>query len=459
MTEPARAAAVGRLSWPRTFAFAASSFPLTAISVAMLVYLPPHMASHLAVPLAVVGAAWATVRFLDVGVDLVLGLAMDAVHTPIGRYRPWMLAGAPILMAAVFQLFMARPGVGSAYLIVWLLAIYLGVSMLGLAQSAWGASVAVDYHDRSRVYSVLSAVGVAGAMTVLTIPIVAPSLGLSEAQIAPAMGWLLLATTPAAVAVAVLFTPDRPLGDPRRRGYSAADVVKVLVHPNQVRLFLAQLSLSLGPNWMSALYLFFFRDSRGLTEGQSSILLAIYLAAGVLGAPITGRVSRRLGKHRTLMMTTTAYALGLFTVLAVPKGEMWAGAPTMFWCGFMASGFDLMLRAMLADVGDEVRLDHGKEQMSLLFALNSLATKLSPAFAIGLTFPLLAWFGYDASVGAVNTPRAVHGLEMVFLAGPIVFVLLGGACMIGWRLDAHRHAVIRAELDARDASARVGEGA
>ena len=30
--------------------------------------------------------------------------------------------------------------------------------------------------------------------------------------------------------------------------------------------------------------------------------------------------------------------------------------------------------------------------------------------------------------------------------------MLGGACVIGWRLDAQRHGEIRAKLEARDAA-------
>jgi glycoside/pentoside/hexuronide:cation symporter, GPH family len=43
-------------------------------------------------------------------------------------------------------------------------------------------------------------------------------------------------------------------------------------------------------------------------------------------------------------------------------------------------------------------------------------------------------------------------LQWIFLAGPIVFVMLGGLCVVGWKLDADRHAGVRAELDARDAA-------
>jgi Na+/melibiose symporter-like transporter len=116
-----------------------------------------------------------------------------------------------------------------------------------------------------------------------------------------------------------------------------------------------------------------------------------------------------------------------------------------------AAGFDLMIRAMLADVGDEVRLDQGKERISLIYALNTLAAKIASAFAIGITFPLLARFGYDATKHGANTPEAIQALELSYIVGPIVFVMLGGACVIGWRLDAEKHAEIRRQLDHRDA--------
>jgi Na+/melibiose symporter-like transporter len=50
----------------------------------------------------------------------------------------------------------------------------------------------------------------------------------------------------------------------------------------------------------------------------------------------------------------------------------------------------------------------------------------------------------------VNTAYALKGLEIAFLAGPIVFVMLGGLCFVGYRLDQVRHADIRRQLEARD---------
>ena len=58
---------------------------------------------------------------------------------------------------------------------------------------------------------------------------------------------------------------------------------------------------------------------------------------------------------------------------------------------------------------------------------------------------------------AHNTAAAIQGLEYIYIYGPILFVMLGGACFIGWTLDAKRHGEIRQALDIRDAA--LGEAA
>lgn len=431
--------------------FSTVALPLGALAVAVAVYLPPYFAAHLGVSLTVIGTAWAVVRLLDIGVDPVLGLVMDRTRTKIGRYRVWMMIGAPILMLAVYALFEAPSGIGSAYLIAWLLIFYLGTSILSLGHSAWAATLATEYHERSRVFGVLAAAGVLGAVVVLLIPIAAGHIGWTDAQGVRAMGWFILGMIPVVVALVCLKTPEPIAKRTSTENFQLKDYLGLITKPDLLRLFLAQMALTLGPGWMSALYLFFFTDSRRFSPEQASALLLVYVIAGIVGAPLTARLAMRFSKHRTLMVTTTSYSLGLIALVLLPKGSVLAALPVMFWCGFMAAGFDLMIRAMLADVADEVRLEQGQEQLSLIYALNALAAKIASAFAIGLTFPLLARLGYNAAAGAANTPAAIHSLELAYIIGPIVFVMLGGACVIGWKLDAHKHADIRRQLDERDA--------
>jgi GPH family glycoside/pentoside/hexuronide:cation symporter len=440
-----------RLSLFRIVVFSLVTLSTAPVGVVLFVYLPPYLASHLGVSLAVIGGVWASVRGVDLFIDPLLGHAMDRTDTRFGRYRLWIVAGVPVFMLAVYMLFMAPQGIGAGYIFLWLFVLYIGNSILVLSLQAWTATLATTYHERSRVFGTGTAIGIAAAVATLLIPVLGPPLGgMTANQAVQVMGWAVIVLAPLGVGIAVWATPER-VNKTAVHHFSARDYWEIISKPEVIRLFLAQVSLTLGPGWMSAMYLFYFHDVRGYTQAQSSILLLLYILIGVVGALFIGQIARRIGKHRTLMLTTGAFSVALLTIPLIPQGNLYAAMPIMAWCGFMAAGFALTINSMMADVGDEIRLHQGKERISLLYAVLSFGGKLTAAFAIGLTFPMLDYFGYVAKEGAHNTPEAIRALEWIFITGPLVFVMLGGLCVWGWKLDAKRHADIRAELDARDA--------
>ena len=197
-----------RLSLPVVMAFSSTALPIAAIGLVMAVYLPRFFASQIGLSLAAVGGAFTIVRLIDMVLDPLLGMAMDRTHLRMGRYRPWLMLGAPIVMAATYMLFMARPGAGEPYLVGWLLVLYLGVSILTLSQAAWGASLATDYNDRSRVYGVIQAVGVVGAVLILLLPLALGKQGEGASGV-HAMGWFCIIAIPVTLALCVLITPER----------------------------------------------------------------------------------------------------------------------------------------------------------------------------------------------------------------------------------------------------------
>ena len=440
-----------KLSLAAMVPFAAPNISLGAMGIIVFVSLPNYFSGHLGVSMTVIGLVWMLVRLLDVPVDLFLALAMDRTRTVLGRYRLWLILGVPILMLALYKLFMAPRGFDGVYLFVWLAVMYLGNSIVSLAHQAWAAGLAGQYHERSRLFGVINAVGVVGVMSAMAVLIGGPSFHLTNAQSVQDAGWFIIIAVPFGVALAALTTREKIVPDSAAGLAPLRDYLEVFANPNLLRLFVLSIALTLGPGWMAAIYLFFFEASRGFTGQEAYILLAAYVLAGVPGAFITAALAKRIGKHRTLMVTTTAFSLALFTIFIVPKGNLLIYLPMMFFEGIMASGFAMMVQAMLGDVGDEIRLAQGRQRMSLVFAVNTLAQKIAAAAAIGLTLPLLQALGFNPGEGATNTPAAIHNLDMAFLIGPIVFVMLGGACVIGWRLDAARHGEIRARLDARDA--------
>lgn len=432
--------------------FSTSGMPLAALGIAMPIYVQPYFAQDLGVGLVVLGAAFGAVRLIDVFIDMLLALAMDRTRTPIGRYRNWLILGAPILMIAVYELFMARRGIGMGFLIVWLLVMNLGVSIIAIARFAWSATLVTNYSKRSLFYGVLAGVGVIGNIIVLSMPVISerfPHHSLTgDVHL---MGWTILALTPITIALGAVLVPERINPDASHKRAPLRDYLDLVKRPEVIRLFVMSLGTNLGPGWMANLYIFFFTLARGFTTGQASLLLIFYVLFGALGAPLVGLIAARFSKHRTLIAGTIFYSLGLCTVLLVPKANFLLSVPVLIWCGFWGAGFDLMTNAMMADVGDQVRLEQGKERMGLLYAVISLAVKLANAGAVMIAYPMLALIGFVPTLGIHNTASAINGLQWCFLLGPIFFVALGGACCIGWKLDATKHAQIRTELEARDA--------
>lgn len=294
-------------------------------------------------------------------------------------------------------------------------------------------------------------VGVIAGLVILFMPAVSKSLGGSDAQGVQAMGIFVMVVAPIAIGFAAWRTPEPVTPQVAGPAFRAKDYLALVTRPAVVRLVLAAMCLTLGPGWQGALYLFFANEILGFSIPAAAGLVGASLIGGAIGALFFARLSRGIGKHRTLMVATTLYSVGLFSFLFVHGGNLVTGSLVLALLGFAQAGWLIMMTAMMADVGDEVRLEQGKERMGLLYSLITGATKIASALAIGLTYPLLAKLGFKAGEGAANTHGALLGLELSYYIGPSFFVLLGGLCFVGWGLSAERHGEIRRRLDARDA--------
>jgi GPH family glycoside/pentoside/hexuronide:cation symporter len=441
------AAAPGKLKLGTLLAFSAAGLPVGALTTPLLVYLPNYYAGYIGVGLGAVGLIFMTVKLLDLVFDPLLGMVMDQTRTPIGRYRFWMIVGAPILMLGVYMLFMAEPGAGAGYLMGWLIVLYIGFSMLVLSQSAWAGTLARRYSDRSNIFAGLTVTGVIAAVTVLLWPSLAK---VAPVAVVPTMGWLTILSIPLAVAIVGIFVREPIVA--RREGadrLSLSELPGLIGHKSMMKLLATDLLLTLGPGFTSPLYLFFFKGARGYTDKEAAALLVLYIVSGLVAAPLWALVANRLQKHRTLLLTALLYSAAQAMVVLIPHHNMPLMSLGMFLAGAIAAAFGFLIRAMVADVADEIRLETGKERAGLLYALISSTVKIGTASAV-ITLPLLGVFGFNPKPGAVNTPEAMHALVATYVVLPVVAVALGGLVMLTYRLDRARHAEIRAALDERD---------
>ncbi|HWD26496.1 MAG TPA: MFS transporter [Rhizomicrobium sp.] len=437
--------AAERISPAKIATFAAAAFPVGALVTTLGVYLPPYYAADVGLPLAVVGTAFMAVRLFDIISDPLFGIGMDRTRLGGAKFRPWLIASIPVLLIATYAVYLPPVGASAIYLVAWLIVLYAGYSMLTLSQAGWGAALVSEYHQRSRVYGWIQAVAVVGALGVLLMPQVLGSV-LHGFKAVPLMGLFSLAAILFGVGITVLFAGEPQASSIKTEHFGIKDYLPLASRPEMLRLMIADLFCTLGPAITAPLYLFFFHLARGYTGPQMTLLLFIYIASGLIGPWAWSVVARMLGKHHTIRLTSVLYVIAQVSLLMVPNAHLAAMSVAMFSVGFIASAFAFLVRAMIADVSDEIRLESGKDRTAMLYAMVTSTNKIGGTLSVGVAYWLLPLFGFVPALGLHNTPNALWGLQACYLAPPVICVLIGGLAMWGYKLDETRHAEIRAKL-------------
>lgn len=468
VASPAATAAAPRRSNGVLAAFSAACLPYAALGLPVYVTLPEFYASHVGVDLALVGLIFLIIRMADIVVDPALGMVIDRTNSRFGRYRLWMGLGAPVLMLAVGMLFMARPGAGPAYLTVWLVVLSLGFSVSLLSQVSWASALSSDYNQRSRIYGWWQTANIIGVLAVLLVPVLVQNMGWGDyARAVQWQGWFIIIALPVSLAITFAFTPEPPPG-PATAAETRFGYLALFKRPVIQRLLGADLALGIARGVVGALFFYFFEAARGFERAETSILLLVYFVFGLFGAPAWSWLAVRLGKHKALIWACVYFAVTLMfaaflapvlveparSALAAMTGNpapyadlLMAGAMVALVGLAFASG-DLLLRAMMADVSDQVRLDDGADRTGLLFSILTATSKLGYAVSV-LTFTGLQMAGFDPGLGGQNSGPALMWLQIMFAGLPALCLLLAAVALHRYPLDQARHAEIRAALDAK----------
>ncbi|MBX3707577.1 MAG: MFS transporter [Pseudomonadales bacterium] len=461
------------------------ALPLSVIGYPLNIWIPPHYAGTLGLPLATLGLIIMLARLTDVITDPLIGELSDRTRGRFGRRKPYIVLGTPLMMLGAWCLFVPPSDAGLVYFLVWLSLFFLGSTLIQLPHAAWGAELSPDYHQRSRVTAAREFYVLGGLMAAAAVPLVVEVMagrGLSLSG-ALAHGWqqflaLFPSSTPrealepvAAVARAAMTGPvlvglawlivlllpicalavltvREPEAPPRQRIPLREGARHLWRNGPMKRILLITLLVHFGESFRNAVSVFFIRDIVGI--GTIGSVYFMYFAAGIAAIPFWLWLGRKVGKHRAFVGTLVVVGLVSAANFPLEQGDHELFFMLFLLKGFCFGGLQFLPLAMLADVVDVDSLRSGGRRAGTYFALVGMMVKLAIAFGTGSSLIVVGALGFDAATGlAGSTDAGVLALRIGYTIGPLLFY--GSALWLIWTypLTPERHARLRARVERR----------
>lgn len=417
-----------RLGGSRLLAYGALALPLAALNLPLYLILPTFYAADRGLGLAAVGATLLLARLFDALTDPLIGEASDRLRRRLPR-KLWVLATAPLLVLATWQLFVPPPKVGTGHLLVWTCAAYLAWTAVILPYQAMGAEISDDPDERSRLAGAREGFVLLGILLAAATPAVVQALGWTGngASLAALFIGMSLVLP---VGIALLWTVPERTQAAAAPGPGLLLGIRLLAKNRPFARLLAAFVLNGIANGLPAtLFLLFVAHGLARPDAAGPLLL-LYFVAGIAGIPLWLKLSYRIGKPRAWAAAMLSASLVFAFVPLLGPGDLAAFAVICLLSG-LSLGADLALPASIqADIIAADRRAVGRWRSGLFLAVWSMASKLALALAAGIALPLLELAGFRTD--GANPGTALLALALLYAALPVVLKL--GATALVWRL-------------------------
>ncbi len=423
--------------------YAPIAAPLAAAFIALQVIVPTFYAESTGLSLTAIGLVLLAARLCDMATDPIVGTLSDRTPARLGKRKIWVVLATPLILLAVWKLFLPPAEVNWHYLLLWTVVIYIGGTMAIVPLNAWGAELSPVYHERNRVSGTRAGYALGGTLAALLIAAIA---GGDDTSLGAALQWIFVFvafTLIASVLLAAWKVPDNAFVSLPDNTIKQA--LSLLRTPGPFRQLLSSFFVNSIANAIPAtLFLLFVSYVLNVPEKAGQLLFGYFVLAA-LSVPIWIRVARRFGKHQTWSGAMLCTCLAFSCVPFLSEETWYIMFAVVLLTGFFA-GADLILPVSMK--GDLIEWDafhNGLRRPGLFFALWGTTTKLAFAIAVGIAFPLLELAGFSTngpSSGGTDTHAPVQGLlalKLLYCLPGITLKLTAIAMMRNYPITREEH--------------------
>lgn len=429
----------------KLLAYGSMAMPLCLAEIPALLYLPAFYAQEFHLSAALVGFVFLATRCWDGLSDLLIGWLSDRSVSRFGRRKPWVIAGAPLLILSTWLLCVPTGGRGLGYLLVWSVLFFTSFTAVKIPHLSWGTELSTDYVERSRVTGYREAFTMIGNLLFAALPLLflAPDAPLRQVLLLITIS--IVCTVPPAT---ILLTFVR---DPKPTAVVETKILKEFLEILKDKVFvqfqIARLLYAVEEGISNSLVVFSIDVGLNLPNALFSLVFLIYIAT-LTALPITLHISRRVQKHWLLAAGIGAQSLILGLLALIPTGHYWIAALLYVIMGLANSAMLVVPYSILADIIDNGEVMNGERRSGAYVALDNLVYKIGMALGVGIAFGLLALLHYDPGAAHHDSADMRHivllgyALPCVLLL-PSVFMYLRHP--ISWAVQRQ----LRATIDAR----------
>jgi GPH family glycoside/pentoside/hexuronide:cation symporter len=474
----------GHVSELTTINYSAMYMPTSMVLLPLGVYVQPYYA-ELGISLYTMSAIIFAARLSDAFTDPLIGVLSDRTKSRWGRRKPWIVAGAPLLMLSLYMLFVPPEAPTAWYFGFWIVLLYLAFTIVDLPYFAWGAELSPYYDERTKITARREQFHFAGTITFNLLPLGAAMLiYLSRNEVSsPAeilstfstdfvaimaeraghidviLRWIanfVMVLIPVTFLMALLFVPEPAQKViPRRKPTFLASLRVVRRNGPFVRLIVCYTVSVLGTGMTAILSYFFVKHVINAGELYPIYLLVYYLSS-VLGLPIWTRLANRIGKHRAFIIAVIWFAFWASWIPFIPAGQFGLFLVIMCFKGSAVGALLAIPAAMAADAVDIDSARTGEQRAGLYFSVWGLLKKGANALGGAIGLAAAAFVGFDAladpdlaGTAEGNSEATLLWLAVLYSIVPAGFKFIALPFIWNYPLTEARQKRIRERLDRR----------
>ena len=404
-------------------------------------------------------------KVYDAITDPIEGVISDRTRTRLGRRRPYLLAGIPLVFLSFFALFFPVDFEQESTRFVFVICTYLFfstvVSIVMLNYNALQSELSLDYDERTSLSSARIFFSALASIVCALIPIEIVKAFPDVRQGYIVMGLVFGAFFALPFIFTFLAARERKEFQKPPEKFNLRDT---LIEPFRVRTFVVVLLMfvlaSIAVDSVSSIVVYFMKYY--LVRGdEANYVAGTLLVFQVIALGFFAVYSRRTSKRRAFILGVGIWMASMLLSIFVRPDSHFLFVYIFAACaGIGVGGFYVSIYAIFPDLPDVDELRTGERREGIFGALITLTRKFSGAVGIFIVSNAIAAAGYvtpiekvvDGITQLVDQPQSdqfVLTLRVIFVLVPLVLLSLSIFAASRLKLNHQSHARLNRVLAVR----------